>query len=72
MSSLKIAFGRQLKKLRNQADLSQLELATACGVSADTISHIERGINGPRFDLIEKLTASLGCQPKDLFDFDPL
>lgn len=68
--SLKSQFGQRVRFLRRAADLSQDELAEACGCSVETISFIERGIHGPRFDLLERLAAALGRPVADLFRFD--
>ena len=66
---LKTNFGKQLKQLRINADLTQSQLAEACDVSIDTISNIERGIHGPRFELLERLTISLNIPAYALFTF---
>ncbi|MGH1374415.1 MAG: helix-turn-helix domain-containing protein [Cellvibrionaceae bacterium] len=69
MQSLKLKFGLNVKALRTQQGLSQESLADLCDCSIETISHIERGIHGPRFDLLEKLASALECPVRDLFDF---
>lgn len=49
--------------------MSQEDLAFLLDVSVETVSHIERGIHGPRFDLLEDISRTLGVTPRDLFDF---
>lgn len=66
---LKTNFGKQLQQLRTHADLTQSQLAEACDVSIDTISNIERGIHGPRFELLERLANSLNIPVYALFTF---
>ncbi len=66
---LKTNFGKQLQQLRLNADLTQSQLAEVCDVSIDTISNIERGIHGPRFELLERLASSLNVPIYVLFTF---
>lgn len=70
--NLKQQFGQRLAELRKARKLSQEDLAFLLDVSVETISHIERGIHGPRFDLLEDISRTLGVEPRDLFDFPPL
>lgn len=67
--SLKRRFGHRLACLRKSRGLTQDQLAERCGVSVDTISNIERGIHGPRFDLLESLADSLAVSVTELFIF---
>ena len=53
-------FGALLKHYRLAAGLSQEALAARAGLSARTISDLERGIHGtPRTDTLELLTSAL-------------
>ena len=70
MSDLKKHFGLKLKELRNTAGITQEELADQTEVTIETISNIERGIFGPRFDTLDKIASILDIPVKDLFDFD--
>ncbi len=69
MSDLKIQFGRRLRILRKQADLTQEELAESTGLTIESISNIERGIYGPKFDNLEKIAKVINIEVKELFDF---
>lgn len=69
MSTLRALFGRTLRQLRLQRKMTQEDLAEGAGVSVDLISNIERGINAPSFDTLEKLARTLGVPIKTLFDF---
>ena len=69
MTDLKKEFGKRLKALRKAKGLSQGELAGILDCDLTTISKIERGIHGPRFDLFEHLIIALGAHPRDFFDF---
>ena len=67
-ASLKALFGHNHAQQRQAKDLTQEELAEACGVTANTISFIERGIHGPRFDLLERLVDVLEVSAATLFE----
>lgn len=70
MSTLKASFGKRLKKVRNQKNITQEHLAENIGLSVESISNIERGIHAPSFKTLEKLAQSLKIPVKDLFDFE--
>jgi len=72
MSTLKVQFGQQVKELRRVQGITQESLANEAGLTTESISNIERGIFGPRFENIERLANALGVEVKDLFEFDRL
>ena len=39
------------------------------GLTIESISNIEQGIFGPKFDILEKISEVLGVPVKKLFDF---
>ncbi|MGY1621367.1 helix-turn-helix domain-containing protein [Geodermatophilus sp. SYSU D00965] len=51
-----------LRRIRRQADLSQRELAAACGVSASVISHAEAGRRGLPTELLVRAAALAGLR----------
>lgn len=67
--SLKRKFGKKLKQLRNDRDITQEQLADKTGLTVESISNIERGIFGPKFDNLEKIAKVLKVEVKQLFDF---
>ena len=69
MASLKTRFGNKLKSLRTQKDLIQEQLADATELSIESISNMERGIFGPRFNNLEKIAAALNVEVVRLFEF---
>jgi transcriptional regulator with XRE-family HTH domain len=69
MSDLRVQFGRRLKALRIEREMTQEDLANAADVSTVFISSIERGKYAPSFDNLQKLAKALGVSVKDLFDF---
>jgi transcriptional regulator with XRE-family HTH domain len=69
MADIRKKFGTRLRKLRREADLTQEQLASAADVSVDFLSLVERGINAPSFDNLEKIARALGVTVRELFDF---
>ena len=69
MASLKTRFGSRLKSLRTGRGLTQEQLADATELSIESISNMERGIFGPRFDNLEKIANALNVEVMQLFDF---
>ncbi|CAI8314131.1 helix-turn-helix domain-containing protein [Porticoccaceae bacterium] len=69
MASLKTRFGNKLKSLRTQKGLTQEQLADATELSIESISNMERGIFGPRFNNLEKIAAALNVEVVRLFEF---
>ena len=56
----------KLKAARAGMDLSQEELAAKCGVSRQTISAIENGVNKPAIETIVLISDALNCTVSDL------
>ena len=69
MARLKAQFGKRLQELRQRAGISQEQLADGIGVAVESISNMERGIFGPRFDNLEKIARILKVPVKALFEF---
>jgi transcriptional regulator with XRE-family HTH domain len=53
-------FGLRLRKLRDQADISQPELARRSGLPQSSISTWEAGITEPRWSAVVALAKALG------------
>ena len=70
MARLKVQFGTRLKLLRVERGLTQEQLADATDLTIESISNMERGIFGPRFDNLEKIAAALELEVHQLFQFD--
>lgn len=71
MGQLKTKFGKRLQALRVKAGVTQEELADQTGLTVESISNMERGVYGPKFDNLEKIAKALGVPVKDLFEFEP-
>jgi transcriptional regulator with XRE-family HTH domain len=69
MTKLKLLFGKRLRRLRRRADFTQEQLAEQIGVSVEFVSNMERGINAPSFETLEKLADSLKLKVNELFEF---
>ena len=66
-------FGKRLKQLRQQANMSQEELADLCGIHRTYISDVELGKRNISFLNIEKITSALGIKTSELLDqFDKI
>ena len=70
MVQLKEDFGKRLQVLRIESDITQEKLADDVGLTVESISNIERGIFGPKFENLEKIARSLNIPVKELFEFD--
>lgn len=57
-----------LRELRNNAAMTQKELAQRCGVVRQTISNIELGVAKPSVDLAKKIADVFGVAWPILFD----
>jgi len=58
--------GRKMAELREQAGLTQLQLANILDVTSNTVSAIETGRNPVPFDRIEMFANALNVPTKDL------
>ncbi len=63
------AFGKHLRKLREERSLSQEELANRSGIAFSQIGRFERGVRSPTLSTLESLANGLGVKPKELLDF---
>jgi DNA-binding XRE family transcriptional regulator len=70
MNQLKNHFGKRLQQLRSECGITQEQLANAVDLTVESISNIERGIYGPKFDTLEKIAVALKIPVKELFEFD--
>lgn len=70
MGQLKKQFGKRVQAMRFAAKMTQENLANVVGVTVESISNIERGIHGPSFDTLEKISVALNTPVKNLFTFD--
>lgn len=69
MANLRVQFGRHLRRLRLASDMTQEQFAEAASVSVDFLSLVERGINAPSFETLERFARALKVRVAELFDF---
>ncbi|GMO31491.1 MAG: hypothetical protein Ta2F_06970 [Termitinemataceae bacterium] len=65
--ALRILFGRNLKKQRKSANLSQIILAAHADLTHNFINDVEHGKKGVSFETITKLSRALEIEPYILF-----
>jgi len=60
------ALGKNLRRARQQAGLTQEEVAERSGVHSTEVSRIERGKRDPRVSTLERLAKAVEVSPSDL------
>ncbi len=66
----KLILKNNIKEVRNNKNLSQLELANLVGTTRQTIISIEKGTYYPSAKLALLITIALDCKFEDLFFFE--
>ena len=61
-----VVFGRTVRRIRRERDLSQHALASAAGLAEKHVSEIERANREPKLTTIMKLEKGLGVSPGTL------
>lgn len=64
------AFGKNLKKLRKEAELTQEDLANDCNISLSQIGRIERGEINTTISTLFVLAQALEIEVSQLFQFN--
>jgi transcriptional regulator with XRE-family HTH domain len=59
-------FAENLRRIRRDAGISQIELSDRCGLHFTEISRLERGARDPRLATIVRLARGLDVSPADL------
>lgn len=62
-------FGENVKKLRINVGLTQVDLAALCDIDRITIIRIEKGLLGPSFHIITSLAKAFKIKTSELFDY---
>jgi transcriptional regulator with XRE-family HTH domain len=65
-----MTFGQKLKKLREEAELTQEKLAQAAGMSVGNVRNYEQEIRLPTFPAVVKLAKALGTDCTAFADCD--
>ena len=58
--------GANIRRIRRDAGLSQMELSDRCGLHFSEISRLERGRRDAQLSTIVKLARGLGVSPAEL------
>jgi transcriptional regulator with XRE-family HTH domain len=61
-------FARNLRRLRDEADLSQEELAFAAKIDRTYVSALERGVYSATITMVAKLAAVFGVTPSSMLE----
>lgn len=65
-----VSFGKKVRKLREQMNISQEEFANKAGVHRTYIGGIERGERNVTITTVYKIAAALNIPPSSLFTID--
>ena len=68
VEDLRVAFGNQVRKLRNELGISQEALAERAHLHWTYVSGVERGLRTPGLDVIGRLATALRVSPAQLFE----
>ena len=60
--------GWNLRRLRNERDISQEDFATDSGFDRGYISGVERGVRNPSVLVLERIASALQIDVAELFD----
>jgi DNA-binding Xre family transcriptional regulator len=61
------ALASALRRMRQEADLTQAELAKSLGISRPTLTRLENGDQNVTLRTLTQLCRALNCEPGDLF-----
>lgn len=65
-----MTIGERLRVTRQQAGMTQKQVAIACGMADSAIRKYESGIQKPKVETIERLAVALGVTPTYLIGYD--
>jgi transcriptional regulator with XRE-family HTH domain len=66
IKDINIKIGKRIAKLRKEVGLSQSQLAESIELSAEYISRLERGINAPSVEVMNKMSDPLKVEVREL------
>jgi transcriptional regulator with XRE-family HTH domain len=70
VSEIKNCLGKRIADLRRDRGFSQETLAEKTGYSTEFISLVERGINAPSVEGLDRIASALEVEIKELFNFN--
>lgn len=62
-------FGKNLREVRTQAELTQQQVANKAKTHVNYYARIERGEENPSYDTLEKIMKALGIKSKEVMPF---
>jgi transcriptional regulator with XRE-family HTH domain len=68
MRGLRVAFGKNVRRIREEKQWSQEHLAEISGLHRTYISGIERGIRNPTLEIVELISKALGVTSSRLVE----
>ena len=72
MGEISKKLGLRIKELREKQGYTQLKLAEILNMEASNLSKIERGVQIPKEESLEKLAQAFNVNLRDLFDYEHL
>lgn len=72
MNELTSKVGMRIKVLRKEKGYTQEQLAFEANMHPAQIGHIERGVQSPTIDTLEKIIKALNLSIQEFFNFDEL
>ena len=69
MGEISRKLGLRIKELREKRGLTQLKLAEILNMEASNLSKIERGVQIPKEESLEKIAAALDVEVRELFNY---
>lgn len=70
MNELTIKVGTRIRTLRKERGYTQEQLAFDANMHPAQIGHIERGVQSPTIDTLEKIIKALNVSIQEFFNFD--
>ena len=70
MGEISKKLGLRIKELREKQGYTQLKLAEILNMEASNLSKIERGVQIPKEESLEKLAQPFNVTLRDLFDYE--
>lgn len=72
MSTIQRKLGRRIRQLRKQKEWTQERLSETCDISLKFLSNLERGVDSPSLDTLERLADALDVPLMELFNFQAI
>ena len=64
------ALSKNIKRIRNEMNMSQMEFAAECGISTEILSLIEREKTNPKLSTLQMIAAYTGYEVSELLKIE--